>query len=130
MEKRAQVSRFIRHLGELADKMSDQWAGRHNQIYDLQDAVRGAFSVFFMQSASFLAHQRLVAQKRGRSNLESVFQLSRIPSDNHIRALVDGVPATHFAGAYEWLWQQLVGEEKLAEFRALGGRLLVGDDGI
>jgi len=130
MGKRAQVSRFIQHLGELAEKMPDKRAGRHNQIYDLQDAVRGAFSIFFMQSASFLAHQRLVAQKRGRSNLESVFQMSRIPSDNHIRALMDGVPASHFAGAYQWLWQQLVTEKKLAGFRALGGRLLVGIDGI
>ncbi|MBK8989565.1 MAG: hypothetical protein IPM39_26495 [Chloroflexi bacterium] len=125
MGKRAQVSRFIQHLGELTEKMPDKRAGRHNQIYALQDAVRGAFSIFFMQSASFLAHQRLMAQKRGRSNLESVFQMSRIPTDNHIRTLLDGVPASHFAGAYQWLWQQLVAEEKLAGFRALAAILNV-----
>ncbi|MBK8985254.1 MAG: hypothetical protein IPM39_04105 [Chloroflexi bacterium] len=130
MGKRAQVSRFIQHLGELTEKMPDKRAGRHNQIYALQDAVRGAFSIFSCKALLFLAHQRLMAQKRGRSNLESVFQMSRIPTDNHIRTLLDGVPASHFAGAYQWLWQQLVAEEKLAGFRALGGRLLVGIDGI
>ncbi|MBK8986723.1 MAG: hypothetical protein IPM39_11680 [Chloroflexi bacterium] len=40
------MSRFIQHLGELTEKMPDKRAGRHNQIYALQDAVRGAFSIF------------------------------------------------------------------------------------
>jgi hypothetical protein len=130
MGKRARVSRFIQLLGELAQGMPDKRAGRHNQVYEMKDAVRGAFSVFFMQSASFLAHQRLLAQKRGRSNLASVFQMARIPSDNHIRDLLDCVPASQLEPAYDWLWQQLVAAGKLSGFQALGGRLLVGVDGI
>ena len=91
MGKKAQVSRFIKKLGELAKGMPDKRKGRHNQQYKMEDAVRGAFSVFFMQSASFLAHQRSIIQKRGRSNVESVFNLEKIPSDNHIRSLLDAV---------------------------------------
>lgn len=130
MGKRARVSRFIKKLGKLAEEMPDKQAGRHNQKYEMKDAVRGAFSVFFMQSGSFLAHQRTVKQKRGRSNLESVFQMERVPSDNHIRDLLDGVPASHLERGYHGLWQQLVTEGKLSGFQALGGRLLVGVDGI
>jgi hypothetical protein len=130
MGKRARVSRFIRLLGELSQEMPDKRAGRHNQIYEMSDAVRGAFSVFYMQSASFLEHQRIIAQRQGRSNLESVFQMGQIPSDNHIRDLLDGVPAPYFELAYEWLWQQLLSEGRLSGFEALGGRLLVGLDGI
>ena len=73
MGKRARVSRFIEKLGKMAQEMPDKRAGRHNQRYEMKDAVRGAFAVFFMQSASFLAHQRSLAKRRGRSNLESVF---------------------------------------------------------
>jgi hypothetical protein len=103
MGKKARVSRFIQLLGELAQENPDKRAGRHNQIYEMADAVRGGYSVFFMQSASFLEHQRIMAQRRGRSNLESVFQMAQIPSDNHIRDLLDGVPAPHFEPAYERL---------------------------
>lgn len=130
MGKRARVSRFIEVLGKLAEEMPDKRAGRHNQIYEMKDAVRGAFAVFFMQSASFLAHQRIVARRRGRSNLESVFQMESVPSDNHIRDLLDGIPSSHLDQAHYWLWQQLVAEDKLTQFQALNGRLLVGVDGI
>ena len=130
MGKRARVSQFIKRLGEMAQAMPDKRAGRHNQKYEMKDAVRGAFSVFFTQSGSFLAHQRTVKQKRGRSNLESVFQMEQIPSDNHIRALLDSVPATDFEAAYHWLWARLVARDTVATFRVLDGRLLVGLDGI
>ena len=43
-----------------------------------------AFSVFFMQSPSFLAHQRDMKLRKGRSNAESLFHLRDIPSDNQI----------------------------------------------
>lgn len=130
MGKKARVSQFIEQLGEMAKAMPDKRAGRHNQIYEMKDAVRGAFSVFYMQSESFLAHQRALAQNRGQSNLASVFQMRSVPSDNHIRDLLDAVPAHHLEQAYDWLWQQLAAANKLAQFQTLNGRLLVGVDGI
>ena len=130
MGKKARVSKFINELGQLAKGMPDNRSGRHNQIYAMDDAVLGAFSVFHMQSASFLAHQRGLAQRRGRSNLESVFKLKQIPSDTHIRNMLDGVPVSHLEDAYTWLWKQLEKENQIARFQILGGRLLVGLDGI
>ena len=130
MGKKARVSGFIRELGKLAQEMPDNRAGRHNQTYEMSDAVRGAFSVFHMQSESFLAHQRSMSQKRGRSNLESVFNLKQVPSDTHIRNMLDGIPAYHLEGGYEWLWQQLDKEKQLVGFQTMGRRLLVGVDGI
>jgi len=130
MGKRARVSRFIKKLGEMAQEMPDKRAGRHNQRYEMKDAVRGAFAVFFMQSASFLAHQRSLAKRRGRSNLESVFHMKGVPSDNHIRDLLDGVPANQLEEGYKWLWQQMAAEGKLTRFQTLQGRMLVGLDGI
>jgi hypothetical protein len=46
-----------------------------------------------MQSPSFLAHQRHLAQGsgHGRSNCGTLFGMTKIPSDNHIRAMLDGV---------------------------------------
>ena len=55
-----------------------------------------AFSLFFMQSPSFLAHQRRLEEGQGRSNCQTLFGLGRIPSDNHVRALLDPVSPDHF----------------------------------
>ena len=48
-----------------------------------------AFSVFFMQSPSFLAHQQRLELGHGRSNCQTLFAISKIPSDNHIRDMLD-----------------------------------------
>jgi hypothetical protein len=48
-----------------------------------------AFSVFFMQSRSFLTHQRLLQTKKGRSNTNTLFQIEQLPSDPQIRNLLD-----------------------------------------
>ena len=53
-------------------------------------------SVFLMQSPSFLAHQRTLAEGRARSNAHTLFGLARIPCDNHVRQLLDGAPPAHF----------------------------------
>ena len=41
--------------------------------------------VFFMQSSSFLAHQRLMQSKKGKNNVASLFRVERMPSDPQIR---------------------------------------------
>src|SRR5882762_6661295 len=60
-----------------------------NTRYAMGDIAMAAFSVFFMQSPSFLAHQRRFEDGHGRSNGESLFGIAKIPSDNHIRDMLD-----------------------------------------
>src|SRR3954464_601470 len=62
----------------------------------MADFGLAAFSVFFMQSPSFLAHQRHLEQGQGRSNCRSLFGMTAIPCDNQIRAMLD--PALFFSG--------------------------------
>jgi hypothetical protein len=57
--------------------------------YRIDDIGMAAFAVFFMQSPSFLAHQRRLEHGHGRSNCESLFAIAKIPSDTHIRDLLD-----------------------------------------
>src|SRR5688500_19287935 len=57
--------------------------------YTMADIGLSAFSLFFLQSPSFLAHQRRLEEGQGRSNCQTLFGLDRITSDQHIRALLD-----------------------------------------
>ncbi|MBU1153844.1 hypothetical protein KKB84_07775 [bacterium] len=51
----------------------------------------GAFSVFLTQSPSFLAHQRTMEELSGKSNAQTLFEIKQIPTDNHIRDILDSV---------------------------------------
>jgi hypothetical protein len=61
-------------------------------VYAMADAAIGTFSVFFTQCPSCLDFQRTMAVAQGGSNAQSLFGMTRIPSDNHIRNLLDPVP--------------------------------------
>jgi len=104
--------------------------GTTNGTYPMADMGMSAFSVFFMQSPSFLAHQRLLETGHGRSNCASLFGISKIPCDTYIREMLDPasptLPQPAFAAAVEKL-QQIPGG--LDVFRRLDGHLLIALDG-
>ena len=79
-------------LRETCSGLPDKRRGKNVQ-YLMADIGMAAFSVFFMQSPSFLAHQRHLADGygHGRSNCETLFGMERIPSDNHVRDMLDPV---------------------------------------
>jgi hypothetical protein len=70
------------------DRFPDKRRGL-NTTYPMGDIGMAAFSVFFMQSPSFLAHQRRFEAGHGHSNCTSLFGIAKIPSDNHIRDMLD-----------------------------------------
>lgn len=85
--------------------------------YRVADGILAAFAVFFMQSRSFLEHQRLLESKKGRSNARSLFQVEEIPSDPQIRNLVDPISSTYFQEDFWFLLDKLKEEQHLFQFR-------------
>lgn len=52
----------IKQIGEVMEQLPDDRKASNRTTYSIKDAVLSAFSVFFMQSSSFLAHQRDMQQ--------------------------------------------------------------------
>ena len=75
-------------MQETCAGLPDRRRGKNRQ-YTMADIGVAAFSVFFMQSPSLLAHQRQLEEGHGRSNCASLFGIAKIPSDNHIRDMLD-----------------------------------------
>ena len=100
-----------------------------NGRYEMADIGLSAFSIFFMQSPSFLAHQRTLAGAQGRSNCETLFGMARIPTDNHIRAMLDPVAPARLFPLFDRLLGRLEERRGLEAFRRLDGHLLVALDG-
>jgi len=116
-------------LRSCLDEFPDKRRGI-NTSYGIGEIGMAAFSVFFMQSPSFLAHQRQFEAGHGRSNCTSLFGLSKVPSDNHIRDMLDPASPT----LLHPMFAEAVGQLEridggLDMFRRLGGRVLIALDG-
>ena len=100
-----------------------------NTVYAMADIGMAAFSTFFMQSPSFLARQTALQRGRGTSNCQTLFAMERIPTDNHIRTILDPVePETLFA-MFDATLAAIEKGGGLAPFQRLGGHVLIALDG-
>lgn len=118
------VSSFRQRLSSLPDKRRGK-----NTRYGMEDAALSAFGVFFTQTPSFLAYQRMMEGRKGKSNAQSLFGVHQIPSDNHIRDLLDAVAPEHVFPVFEEILQVLEGQGQLKGLRSVADTLLVALDG-
>jgi len=119
---------LIGRLRQCFERFPDKRWGM-NSTYSIADIAMAAFSVFFMQSPSFLSYQRHLQAGHGRSNCAGLFGISQIPSDNHIRDMLDAAdPALLHP-----MFPEVLGEPEqsggLSAFRRLGNHVLIAPDG-
>jgi hypothetical protein len=100
-----------------------------NTRYEIKDAAVSAFGIFFTQSSSFLAYQRLMEKAKGRSNVQSLFGAENIPSDTQIRNLLDGQDPELLYGVFEKGHEALVASGQMAAFSSYNGQYLISCDG-
>ena len=98
-------------------------------VYSMADIGLSAFSLFFMQSESFLAYQRGLEEGRKTSNCHSLFGMAKIPTDNHIRSMLDPVHPSHLQASFDQMVDTLRARGGLKAFERLGGRTLIALDG-
>jgi hypothetical protein len=115
-------------LRKLADGFPDKRTGR-NTRYSMADVTLAAFSVFFTQSPSFLAHQTRMAKAHGQSNAQTLFAMGEIPTDNHIRDLLDHVPPEALFPLFNRVETRLQAQGYLDDYRVLDNQLLIALDG-
>src|ERR1700732_1688623 len=97
-------------------------------VYTMADIGVSAFSLFFMGCPSFLADQRALAEGHGRSNCQTLFGMSAIPTDNDIRLMLDGASPAAFDGLFLKAVEAVAAADALVPFQCLGGRVLIALD--
>ena len=108
--------------------MPEHRTGR-NTRYRIADAGLAAFSVFYMQSPSFLAHQRDMQRNKGQNNAQSLFGVEQIPSDGQIRNLLDPVKARVLYEPFWEIYRQLDERGHLDKYSGVAGTRLISLDG-
>ncbi|TVR57292.1 MAG: ISNCY family transposase [Spirochaetaceae bacterium] len=115
-------------LREVAESFPDKRTGA-NRHFSMCDITLAAFSVFFTQSESFLDFQRQIGRKNGRHNLASLFGVADVPSDNHIRSMLDEVEALRVYPVFGRILDELQSCGELDRWRSVGNDIVLTVDG-
>jgi hypothetical protein len=121
-------NRLVEIFRSTIERFPDERTGA-NVTYSMADAALGAFSVFFTQSPSFLDFQRTLEVTKGCSNAQNLFGMTKIPSDNHIRNLLDPVSPSTVFPVFSYAVDALQALGHLETYRSINGDLLVALDG-
>jgi hypothetical protein len=119
---------LIGRLRQACETFPDKRRGM-NLTYPIADIGMAAFSVFFMQSPSFLAHQRYLQEGQGRSNCETLFGMSKIPGDGHIRDMLDPADPALLHPVFDAVLADLEQSSGLSAFRRPSQHVLIAFDG-
>lgn len=101
-----------------------------NITYPIQDAALSAFSVFFTQCPSFLAHQKKMQETNGKNNATSLFQVQNVPSDNQVRNLLDPIAPRHLTPIFDYVYKTLLIGGFIEPYRNVNNTILIALDGI
>jgi hypothetical protein len=128
MGKRLKFQGMVNSLRQSLNMATDYRTGKNIQ-YEIVDAGLAAFSVFHMQSPSFLAHQRDMEKRKGKSNAQSLFQMETIPSDGQTRNLLDPVEPSYLRDPFWQVYEGLKAGKYLDDYWSVGKTLLCSFDG-
>jgi hypothetical protein len=115
-------------LSEELKELPDERTGE-NKKYQVKEAVMAGFSVFFTQCGSFLQHQRLMKENKGKDNAQSLFGIRSIPCDNQIRNLLDPIQAETVFGTFKTVYSWLEKKGIIEEFKYGENQILISLDG-
>jgi hypothetical protein len=127
--KRGKLGTLVDCLSAAVDKLPvrpEYSASR----YTNRDAVNSAFGAFFFQFPSLLRYMRELQEKEKRDNIQSLFDVKGIPSDNQIRNIVDKIEPSALSGVFNDTLKFARQSGVIDEYRVLDGGVLLALDGL
>ena len=122
------VDHLIGELRKRFHNIADPRNGSNKQ-YPFVDIAMAAFSAFFIQSPSFLEHQRTFHQAHSKNACRSLFGIRKLPTDNHIREQLDRIDCQDVYSGFDIALEQMKKYQALKPFQILHGRSLLALDG-
>ena len=119
---------LILYLRTLFQTIPDSRTGQ-NSRFPFSNVLLSAFSVFFTQCPSFLAHQRSMQKTQGQNNALSLFGIPKIPTDPQIRNILDPLSPCALFPSFFYFFFTLEETGYLEKFRFLKDQFLIALDG-
>lgn len=87
-------------------------------IHSIRDATFVVFSSFFLQSRSLKGHINFLNSPKGKKNRRTLFNIQTVPTDTHVRNLLDCIPTSYFEDAQDDIIFKMQRSNVLSEFKA------------
>ena len=127
--ERGKLWTLVDCLSEAVDKLPER-AEYSASKYSNRDAVNSAFGAFFFQFPSLLRYMRELEDREKRDNVQSLFDVQGIPSDNHIRSMADGIAPAAIGRVFNEALKVAQQSGVMDEYRVLDGGVLAAMDGL
>ncbi len=118
---------MVKQLRDVISTFPDKRDGQNTQ-YTIEDIALSCFSIFFTQNPSFLAFQKSMQKNKGANNAQSLFGIQKIPSDNHIRDILDVVSPETVFPVFVYIAERLKAVGHLDTLRSYNNNLLCALD--
>jgi hypothetical protein len=126
--EKSALNTFLSILYDNIEHFPDNRSARNTQ-YKMSDVALAAYSCFHMQNQSFLSHQKAMENSKGKNNARSLFGIEKIPTDNHIRNLLDECEASLLNPVYLESFEWIEKNGYLKRYNGINGSILVALDG-
>ncbi len=113
-------------IKEVAAYFKDYRQGK-NISYSVTDVFLSAFSVFFMQCASFLEYQEAMERKYAMNNARNLFGIKKIPTPEQVRNVLDTYQPRCLFPIFTWCFDRLVVTGGMDAFKSELGYLIALD---
>ena len=100
MKKKLTQKSLFQSLEDVIPAIQDGRKQDHT-IHSLRDAIFVSFSGFFLQSRSLKGHINFLKKAKAEKNKKSLFKIQTVPTDTHVRNLIDPIPTSHFEKAQD-----------------------------
>jgi len=127
--KRGKLGTLVDCLSEAVDKLPGRPVYPAS-TYTNRDAVNSAFGAFFFQFPSLLRYMRELQDQEKRDNVQSLFDVKGIPSDNQIRNIVDEIEPLALNAVFNQTLKEAQRSRVIDEYRILDGGVLIAIDGV
>lgn len=112
------------HFGQIADHRE---ASKIRIV--LSDFLMSGFSIFCLKFPSLLQFEEQMRKQKKASHLSPLFYINEVPSDTHMRSVLDEVNPRSLSPAFKKLFNQVQESKRLEAFRFLDEGYLISVDG-
>ena len=97
--------------------------------YSIHDALMSGFACVHFQDPSLLQFQKRLEKKHHKSNLQTLFDMKKIPESTQLRDITDGVDGKYFNYFFDEYFHKLQRGKHLLQFQLFPGLYYVPMDG-
>jgi hypothetical protein len=95
----------------------------------LEDFLMSAMAIFVLKFPSLLQFEEEIKKERNFTNLKGLFGITRVPSDTHMRSVVDQIPTESFRPIFKNLFQKVQRAKLLEDFQIFYNTYCLAIDG-